>query len=248
MEIQNQDNKPTESITVPGAIIGAGIIIAIAILITSNGATTNVVAPNEPNIVTEGQKQRDDLANNMVPISESDHILGNPNAPVKIVEYSDLECPFCQRLHPIMKQIMEIYGKEGKVAWVYRHFPLKNHPNAFPEAVASECVASIKGNLVFWDFIDRFFVLSQVNGLTDLSVARNVALGLGVDAKAYDECILSKKFDTRIQAQITDGINTGVSGTPYSIIIAKNGKKFVVSGALPMEAFSSAIDSALAEK
>lgn len=83
---------------------------------------------------------------------EKDHILGDRNAPIAIIEYSDYECSFCHSVHPTYKQIMEQY--DGKVMWVYRHFPLRGHAEAMPLAVAAECVASLKGNDAFWKFTD----------------------------------------------------------------------------------------------
>lgn len=94
------------------------------------------------------------------PVNDSDHLLGNPNAPVLMVEYSDLECPFCQRFHPTMKQALDEY--EGQIAWVYRHFPLDAlHPNARKAAEASECVAKVAGNDKFWEFIDELIAAGR---------------------------------------------------------------------------------------
>lgn len=96
------------------------------------------------------------VAQNIKPITSSDHIFGNPAAPLKIVEFSDLECPFCQKFHPTLKQLVNDYN--GEVAWVYRHFPLESiHPSARPAAEASECVASLGGNDAFWQYLDLLF-------------------------------------------------------------------------------------------
>lgn len=94
-----------------------------------------------------------EVAGTVAPIDfERDHILGDRSARVAIIEYSDYECPFCHRVHPTYKQIMDQY--DGKVMWVFRHFPLAFHPEAMPLAIASECVASLKGNDAFWKFTD----------------------------------------------------------------------------------------------
>src|SRR3989338_3572308 len=93
-------------------------------------------------------------ATNVPPIDpKEDHIRGNPDAKVSVIEYSDFECPFCKRHHPTMTQIMDAYGDD--VNWVYRHYPLSFHPNAEPSALASECVAEIGGNDAFWGFVDK---------------------------------------------------------------------------------------------
>lgn len=90
------------------------------------------------------------------PITETDHYFGDKNAEVVIIEYSDLECPFCARFHSTMHQIVEDY--DGKVAWVYRHLPLEGlHPNAFNRAIAAECVYDLGGDTKFWAYIDSLF-------------------------------------------------------------------------------------------
>ena len=86
---------------------------------------------------------------------EGDHILGNPDAEIVIIEYSDLECPYCKKFSEIMKEVMT--ESNGNVAWVYRHWVV--HPGALPKAGAAECVAQIKGNDAFWKYTDLVFGL-----------------------------------------------------------------------------------------
>ncbi len=89
-------------------------------------------------------------------ITADDHYIGNLDAPIKIVEYSDFECPFCKRFHQTMHNIAESYGPD-ELVWVYRHFPLESiHPQAKALAVASECVAKSAGNNGFWAFTDAY--------------------------------------------------------------------------------------------
>lgn len=91
------------------------------------------------------------------PVDESDHIRGSSDAKVKLIEYSDFECPFCKRHHPVMQQLVSTYS-ESDFAWVYRHLPLTSiHPKAQPFAEASECAAEIGGNDGFWAFADAVF-------------------------------------------------------------------------------------------
>lgn len=90
------------------------------------------------------------------PVTEEDHIRGNLDAPVQIVEFSDLECPFCKSFHPTMLSVMSQY--EGQVVWAYRHLPLESiHPLARPLAEGSECAARIGGDEVFWNYVDYVF-------------------------------------------------------------------------------------------
>src|SRR3989338_9642950 len=112
---------------IPLSILISGVLIAGAITYVGDGgfggARTKLGAAAGESIPTasEGGAKLEAVA----PIGTSDHILGDPSAPVKIIEYSDLECPFCSRFHETMKQVMDEFGKDGKIAWVYRHFPLE---------------------------------------------------------------------------------------------------------------------------
>ncbi len=92
---------------------------------------------------------------NMPAVTADDNILGNENARIVLVEYSDFECPFCGRFHPTAKQVLDEFG--DSVALVYRHFPLSFHPNAQQAAEASECVAKEGGNEAFWSYADSLF-------------------------------------------------------------------------------------------
>ena len=91
-----------------------------------------------------------------VELAEDEHIRGNADAPIKLVEYSDFECPFCGRFHSEAEALID--QSNGQVAWVYRHLPLVSlHPNARELAEVSECVAEIAGNDAFWEYTDIVF-------------------------------------------------------------------------------------------
>lgn len=92
---------------------------------------------------------------NIPPVEASEHILGNPNAIVTIVEYSDFECPYCKQFHSVLKQAVQ--ESNSNVRWVYRHYPL--HQHSFEKLVAANCVAKIKGNDAFWKYSDLLFGL-----------------------------------------------------------------------------------------
>jgi protein-disulfide isomerase len=105
-----------------------------------------------------GGEETSDVPKEILALKADDHVLGDPNANIVIIEYSDLECPFCQRFHDSMLQVMDEYGKKGEVAWVYRHFPLDNiHPNARKQAEGAECATELGGNDGFWKLVDGIF-------------------------------------------------------------------------------------------
>jgi protein-disulfide isomerase len=93
-----------------------------------------------------------------VALSEpTDHVQGNANAPVTIIEYSDFECPYCKAFQPVLEQIMA--AEPGQVRWIYRSYPL--HQDSFEELVAADCVAKIGGDTAFWKYGDLLFSLQD---------------------------------------------------------------------------------------
>jgi protein-disulfide isomerase len=236
-----EKKKEGMNLAVPGAIMFAGILIAGALVFSS-------LQSSEGQQVAEEAPQDAGSLDAMDPVSEKDHIRGNPNAPVMIVEYSDYECPFCKRFHETMNQVMDTYGAEGKVAWVYRHFPLDQiHPvKARQEAATAECVAELGGDDMFWKFSDRFFELTPSNNQTDLTlVLPQIISELGLSQTKVDECVASGRYDDHIQNDLDNAIATGGRGTPWSILIAADGTKYPLSGAQPLSAINQLIELGL---
>ncbi len=226
----------------PVAVIIAGALIAGAILIKQSESKDNEMAKNIQN--PTAVKQTGDL-DQMVPVSKNDHVRGNPNAPVKIVEYSDTECPFCKRFHDTMKQVMSDYGKDGKVAWVYRHFPLDQlHSKARKEAEATECAGELGGNDKFWAYLDRLMEITPANNGLDLAELPKIAQYVGLNVSDFNTCLYSGKFAKKVQEHVSDAQATGGRGTPWSIVVGKDGKKYPLSGAQPLASVKQLIDLA----
>ena len=225
-------------LTVPIAIIIAGAIIAVAIVYSTG---RKAVQPTDGgDVPAAGSGSADKIK----AVSSKDHLLGDPKAPVKLVEFSDTECPFCKRFHDTMHQVVNEYG--DKVAWIYRHFPLDQlHSKARKEAEATECANELGGNEKFWVYIDRLFEITPSNNGLDLAELPRIAEFVGLDRVKFEQCLNSGKYADRVRADLEDATNSGGSGTPYSIVIAPNGQKFVVSGAQPLAAVKQVIDAAL---
>lgn len=246
MEQENtqQTTQIKNNLAVPIAIVIAGALVAGAVYLGQRGDARDITPP------TGIQQEEEELSTsleNMAPITSKDHIIGDPNALIKIVVYSDMECPFCKRFHSTMQQIMEEYGKDGKVAWIYRHFPLDSlHSKARTEAVASECANELGGNDAFWKYADRFFELTPSNNQTDIAaVLPQIALEIGLDETKFNSCLASKKYDKHIQDDLDNATATGGNGTPWSIVITANGKKYPLSGAQPYETVKQLVELGL---
>lgn len=180
------------------------------------------------------------------PISKDDHVRGAKNADISVIEYSDMECPFCKRFHPTVQQLMKEYN--GKIAWVYRHFPLSFHANAQKEAEASECVAELGGADKYWKFIDGIFDKTTSNGTGfALDALAPLAKEVGVDEQKFKQCLDSGKYAKRIQQDTTEGQTSGVDGTPGTILVRKDGKSRLVPGAVPYEELKAQVDGLLKE-
>ncbi len=236
---QTSNNK----FVVPTAIIIAGLIIAGAIFYDKKSTSQPTANPSGQN---QAAAPAASPADNIQPVTDKDHILGSPDAPITIVLFSDLECSFCKRFHATMQQVMNDYGKNGKVRWVFRHLPLDIHPKAKNEAIASECAADLSGNDAFWKYINRVFEITPSNNGLDPAELPKIATYIGLDQAKFSACLTSGKFDQRIAETSQDGMKSGAQGTPYSIIIGPNGKKSVIPGALPYSDVKKAIDDMLA--
>lgn len=239
--------QETKTYMIPAAIIIAGALIAGAVFYSSGNKKideNNFAAQiNQPQAETGGS------VINIKPITDQDHILGNPDAPVKIVEYSDAECPFCKRFHPTLKQVVDEYGKNGQVAWVYRHFPLDAiHSKARKEAEATECANELGGNSKFWAYLDRLFEVTPSNNNLDPNELPGIAANVGLDKAKFSECLNSGKYAQHVADDLADAQNSGGNGTPWSIVVAQNGKKLPLSGAQPYSAVKALIEIALQEK
>lgn len=240
MEPNSQRLDPTKqnpwiiplSIIISGALVGGGIFLS------SRETKTNTFTQNRQNVDTI------DIA----PINSEDHLIGNPNAPIVIAEFSDTECPFCKQFHNTMKRVMDEYGKTGKVAWVYRHYPIAElHPLAQKQAEGLECAAEIGGNTAFWNLTDAIYARGQGSPALGTTELTELAATFDIDSRKFSDCVTSGRMALRVQEDMTDGERAGARGTPYSVLITKRGEKVSINGAQPFDIVKSVIDAALAQ-
>lgn len=224
------------SYTIPTAIVIGGIIIAVAVYVSQPPQTPAATSATDAALVR--------------PVSPSDHIFGNPAAPVVIIEYCDFDSEFCKAFDTTLHQIIANEGANGQVAWVFREFPLVEiHPNALALAEAAECAASVGGsdaassNNAFWEFDSALFANQPV----DPSQLGDIASSVGISGSAFASCYAnaSSTLDARILADRQNALDMGATGTPFSILLTNGQNPVVMEGAYPYDAVKQLIDQAL---
>lgn len=199
------------------------------------------------------EQSRREAASRVTSVNREDHIRGDINAPVKIVEFSDFECPFCKQFHQTMQQLMEDYGEDGKVAWVYRHFPIDElHPKARKEAQAAECAYELGGNTAFWAYADKVFDITPSNNRLDLALLPKLAQDIGLDRATFETCLEGDarggKYAAHIESNAQDAIASGGTGTPYSLVIGPKGEVTPIDGAQIYRVVKEIIDIEIAKE
>jgi predicted DsbA family dithiol-disulfide isomerase len=170
-----------------------------------------------------------------IAIAGEGHAKGPETAPVRVIEFSDYECPFCRRAEPVVAQVLKEYA--GKVRFEYRHFPLESiHPQARGASEAAVC-ADEQGR--FWEFHEQIFA-GEGKGLASAALLAN-ATAAGLDVSAFQACVAAGRGRARVDADLAAGKEAGVTGTPAFFV---NGVPY--SGAIPIDEFRRAIDAALA--
>ena len=224
------EEKKKRDFLLPASILIAALLVSIS-LVYSVGKRADDGKELTGNLV-DSVAVSESSPLKIKPVTAEDHILGDADAPVKIIEFSDFECPFCKSFHPTMQRVVESY--DGKVAWVYRHYPIDQlHSKARKEAEASECANELGGNQAFWAYADKIFEITPSNNGLDLNRLPEIASEIGLDRAKFEECLASGRTAPKVEAGVQDAASAGARGTPYSVVIAKKGKKYVIPGALP---------------
>lgn len=165
---------------------------------------------------------------------DTGRVRGNPQAPITIVEFSDFQCPFCKKAQTTLKDLLEKYQGQLKVA--FRDFPMRSlHSQAELAAEAARCA---EGQGKFWEYHDALFADQTKFSVENLT---GTARSLGLDEKSFQSCMATGEYKAQIEQDIQDGAQAGVAGTPGFFV---NG--VFLSGAQPEGAFEKIIDSQLA--
>lgn len=233
-------STPKSHPAVPIAIVVGFALIALAIFFTGDKS-----ADPAPAVTSDGEPI---VASGTVrPVDQTDYVRGNPNAPIVMIEYSDYDCPFCKQYHDTLNQIMNEYGVSGKVAWVYRQFPLPQlHPNAPKISEAALCVGNLGGSTAFWTFTDKVFQERAINEQTNMVKLTEYAQDAGVDMGAYQTCLSTNQMEETVKTSVEEALALGAVGTPYTVLIVGN-EQAIVNGAQSYEVVKSIIDNLLGQ-
>lgn len=169
-----------------------------------------------------------------IPIDENDPVRGPEDAPITIIEFSDFECPYCQRYNQeVAGRLLENY--EGQIRYIFKDFPLTNiHPNALPAAAAALCAHEQDA---FWGYHDLLFANEE--GLSSEALL-SYAESLDLDMEGFSACVEEERYNEEVLADLEFAANLGVRSTPTFLI---NG--LPVIGAQPYEVFAQVIDQEL---
>ncbi|MEK7578658.1 MAG: DsbA family protein [Patescibacteria group bacterium] len=222
-------DEQTNKYLIPGAVVLAAVIIAVAVIYSVNGPTTGGKKNVEKTAAIAG----------LPAVSSSDFVLGDKNAPVTIIEYGDFQCPFCGKFFRDTESVLrEKYVKTGKVKFIYRDFAFLG-PESTWAANAARC-AGEQGK--FWEYHDYLYgnQSGENQGAFSKDNLKSFAGALGLDKGKFGACLDSEKYTDLIQKETKEGGEAGVSGTPANFV---NGTLY--AGALPVGTFTQLIDKEL---
>ncbi|MBI2357079.1 thioredoxin domain-containing protein [Candidatus Dojkabacteria bacterium] len=249
-----------DKLLIPFSILIAGLMIALAIIFTLKGTSINNDGKDTGTDTNTGSDTGNDTGTTgdgtaKITIDDDPYLGDKKKAKVAIVEFSDYECPFCQRhFTETHADLVKNYVDTGKAILVFRDFPLSFHdPKATNAALAAQCVFEQKGNEAYFKFHDLYFTNTVANGEGvpgGDATMESYAKQAGADVSKYKSCYSSKKFADEIKADITDGSAAGVTGTPGFIIGKLDSKGNVtegtlLAGAYPYADFQNVLDKLL---
>jgi len=257
---QNENGKASiKKSTFNGLIIGLIIVVGVAAFFagsyTSNLSSNQISEEDLQQAIAKLELKilQNQLSTEqpILPVkisADNDPIIGNPDAPITIIEFSDFQCPFCARFYTqTLPLIHEEYIEQGIVKLVFRDFPIQSiHPNALPAAVAAEC-ANEQGK--FKEMHDTLFEnqneWSRQETANALSLFSQYAKEMQLEQEVFDSCLINGKYIEEIRKDLEDGQNYGIGGTPGFFVGNDEIGYVKMEGAQPFESFKKVIDSQL---
>jgi len=258
-EVENKERITVKKSTFNGLILGVIILVGIASFFAgSYSSNLNSDQISEEDLDKALSKLELKLLQNQLPTkqaadpvkisADNDPIIGDSNAPITIIEFSDFQCPFCARFNSqTLPVILDEYIEQGKVKLVFRDFPIQSiHPNALPASVAAECA---NDQSKFKEMHDMLFEKqnewNKKETTEALSLFSQYASNMKLDMEVFDSCLTSGKHIDEIKKDLEDGRDYGVTGTP-GFFVGNDQIGFVeLKGAQPFESFKKVIDAQL---
>ncbi|KKR05744.1 MAG: DSBA oxidoreductase [candidate division WS6 bacterium GW2011_GWF2_39_15] len=267
-KIKDNPSKETKGTTmvldmdkmmVPFSILIAGLMIALAVLFGLRGGITKGDDNTGSDTNTDTNTNTDTTTGDgtaTISIDDDPYLGDKKKAKVAIVEFSDYECPYCQRhFTDTYPSLVKDYVDSGKAILVFRDYPLSFHdPMATNSALAAQCVFDLGGNEKYFEYHDLLFKNTKANGegfsdtdAGDKAKLEEYAKTVGVDVNKFKSCYSSKKFAAEITKDLSDGTSAGISGTPGFIIgeLDKDGNVKdgqILAGAYPYADFKAILD------
>ncbi len=228
MRERRQRQRRRQTITVILIVVGAALIIT-ALLIWPSLQPVGAIATASPYSFP----------------AQSGQAMGDPNAPVKMEEFSDFQCPYCRQFHnDTFRRIIDTYVRTGKVYFIFRNFPIVDRTTAAQEShTAADAAVCAGQQSKFYEYHDLLFANQNGENIGDFTVKRvqSMAKTLGLDTAKFNTCLSDSATANSVAQDYAAGVKAGIDSTPSFLV---NGK--VVAGALPFEQFQAAIDAALA--
>jgi len=249
-------NSYKSNVGTPMAIVIAGVFIAGGLYFGLNNLSAADTRTNQPtNSIVSPDQQAPTVPRQPtkgITSIDDDPVLGDKDAPVTIVEFSDYECPFCKRhFTETFPQLIKNYVDTGKVKIVYRDFPLSFHdPMATKEAVAANCAKEQSGDSGYFQYHDEIFTrtISNGSGLSEADLS-TIATDLGLNLNSFNTCLSDPAQEEEVKKDIADAGQAGVSGTPTFVIGKSTASGEIngdlVAGAQPFAVFKAIIDPLL---
>lgn len=227
-----QQSKDNSAYLIPGAIIAAGVLIALSVFYSNSNFGKGGTGESPKLPVQQKTPTLRELAGN-------GPMLGNPDAPVTVIEFADFQCPFCGRYFKnVEPQLLDRYVKTGKVKFIYRDFAFLGEESEWG-AEAARC-ANDQGK--FWQYHDYLFnhQSGENSGAFAKENLKQFARALGLVSVSFDACLDSEKYLKAVQNDTDAGRSFGVGGTPTTFV---NGQ--AVSGAVPFSDIAAVVEAAL---
>lgn len=254
----NQPQKTSEPFNknlaiICGTIIAVAIIISAVVLLKGNQSGNSANLGNN-NVAQQNQGQNQPTGPVKVSVDD-DAVLGDKNAPLTMIEFSDYECPFCKRhFTDVYPQIKKDYIDTGKLKLVYRDFIAvpSHNPLATSQAMAANCAKEQGGDSAYFKYHDEIFkrTTSNGNGMSATELPK-IAKDLGLNVASFQSCLDSNKYKDEVNKDIADASKAGVNGTP-SFFVGKSSQDGVIDGTIivgaqPYAAFKVIIDEMLSK-